>query len=87
MKGGILRTTVSMFRGLRLLFPRPEGPESFGKRRREFARSKGPAGAERAGASESLGRGEGDGPPNPAGVQFPGVHGVPDGFECMLVEI
>jgi len=34
--------------------PLPEGLEPFGKRQKEFAVSKGPSGAERAGASESL---------------------------------
>jgi type II secretory pathway pseudopilin PulG len=40
-------------------FPLPEGLELLGKQRKEFGQSQRPARAERAGASESLGQGEG----------------------------
>jgi len=39
--------------------PVPKGLEPLGKRRKESGRRRRPARAERAGASESLGRGEG----------------------------
>jgi hypothetical protein len=47
----------------RMGLPLPKGLESLGKRRKEFAADEGPSRAERAGASESLGRGEGEGTP------------------------
>ena len=40
--------------------PLPRGLESLGKRRKEFGEAEGPPRAERAGASESLGRCEGE---------------------------
>jgi len=42
------------------ILPLPAGLESLRKRRKEFAGGEGPLRAERAGASESLGRGEGE---------------------------
>src|SRR5690349_19616237 len=43
------------------ILPLPKGLEPLGKRRKESGRRRRPARAERAGASESLGRGEGKG--------------------------
>src|SRR5262249_34933505 len=54
------------------ILPLPTGLEPLGKRQKEFAEGEGPLAAERAGASESLGRGEGSAPTiqNPSAAQL-----------------
>jgi hypothetical protein len=57
---GIESSGSALTKSVTELLPLPGGLELLGKQRKEFAGGEGPQRAERAGASESLGRGEGN---------------------------